>query len=57
MKISKNAEMFMKMARYDCMILTVLKAARAVLTAAAVANALISGICIVINLKKGLDKI
>lgn len=57
MKNSKNAEMFMKMARYDCMILTVLKAARAVLTAAAIANALISGICIVINLKKGLDKI
>lgn len=53
MKNSKYAEVFMKMARYDCMILTALKAAKTVLTIAAVANAVISGVYIAINLKKG----
>lgn len=51
MKNSKYAEMFMKMARCDCMILTALKAAKTVLTVAAVANALISGAFVALALK------
>lgn len=49
---AKYAKMFMKMARYNCMLLTALKAAKCVLTAAVVINALLSGVYIVCSLKK-----
>lgn len=49
---AKCAKMFMKMARYDCMLLTALKAAKCVLTAAVVINAVLSGAYIVSSLKK-----
>lgn len=42
----------MKMARYDCMLLTALKAAKCVLTAAVVINTVLSGVYIVSALKK-----
>ena len=46
------AKAFMKMARYDCMLLTALKAAKCVLTAAVVINTVLSGAYIVSALKK-----
>ncbi|MDD7614543.1 MAG: hypothetical protein SPJ31_06650 [Oscillospiraceae bacterium] len=49
---AKCAKMFMKMARYDCMLLSALKAAKCVLTAAVVINAVLSGAYIVSSLKK-----
>ncbi len=49
---SKYAKVFMKMARYDCMMLTVLKAAKCVLTAAVLINTILSGIYIVSAVKK-----
>lgn len=49
---SKYAKVFMKMARYDCMMLTVLKAAKCVLTVAVVINTILSGIYIVSAVKK-----
>lgn len=52
MNKSKYAKLFMKMARYDCMILTVLKAAKTVVTVAVIINALISGAYIASSLKK-----
>ncbi len=52
MKNSHYAKLFMKMARYDCMLLTVLKAAKCVLIAAAVINTILSGTYIVSALKK-----
>lgn len=52
MKSSHYAKLFMKMARYDCMLLTVLKAAKCVLIAAVVINTVLSGAYIVSALKK-----
>lgn len=52
MKDSKYAKLFMKMARYDCMLLTVLKAAKCVLVAAVVINTVLSGAYIVSAVKK-----
>lgn len=49
---SKYAKVFMKMARYDCMMLTVLKTAKCVLTASVVINTILSGIYIVSAVKK-----
>ena len=42
MKNQQYAKLFMKMARYDCMLLTVLKAAKCVLMTAVAAGAAIS---------------
>ncbi len=42
----------MKMARYDCMLLTVLKTVKCILTAAVAINALLSGVYIASSLKK-----
>lgn len=47
-----HAKLFMKMARYDCMLLTVLEAAKYVLVAAAVINTVLSGMCIASAMKK-----
>lgn len=52
MNKSKYARIFMKMARYDCMILTVLKTAKTVLTVAVIVNTLILGAYIASSLKK-----
>lgn len=52
MKDTKYAKLFMKMARYDCTLLTVLNAARTVLTVAVVLNMLISGVYVASVLKK-----
>lgn len=52
MKNPAYAKLFMKMARYDCMLLTVLKAAKCVLTAAMIINTVLSGVYIVSSIKK-----
>ena len=52
MKNQQYAKLFMKMARYDCMLLTVLKAAKCVLLTAVAVNTVLSGIYIVSALKK-----
>ncbi len=52
MKNSHYAKLFMKMAKYDCTLLTVLGAAKYVLVAAAVINTVLSGACIVSAMKK-----
>lgn len=52
MKDTKYAKVFMKMARFDCNLLKITKVAGAVLTAAAIINALISCVYIVTSLKK-----
>ena len=52
MKNQQYAKLFMKMARYECMLLTVLKAAKCVLLTAVAVNTVLSGIYIVSALKK-----
>lgn len=52
MKNQQYAKLFIKMARYDCMLLTVLKAAKSVLLTAVAVNTVLSGIYIVSALKK-----
>ena len=54
MKNSHYAKLFMKMARYDCMLLSVLKAAKCVLIGAVVINTILSGTYIVSALKQAL---
>lgn len=52
MNNAKFAKIFLKMARYDCMMLSILKIAKVILTFAVVANSLISGVYIISAMKK-----
>lgn len=52
LKNEDYARLFLKMTKYDCILLKIFKAAKCVMTVAVIINALISGIYVFSSLRK-----